>query len=1190
LKNVLQVSVLSLFLAASVASAQTGPLTNGFIYTFAGNGIPYGDSGDGGSAISAEIWGPGGVATDPAGNLYISDNSSVRKVEATTGIITTVAGNGTPGFSGDGGPAIDAEFERPVGIALDANGNLYIADRENNRIRKVDASTGIVTTVAGNGTNGFSGDGGPATSAELFYPDNVALDAAGNLYIADTNNERIRKVDRATGIITTVAGSSNVPTNGDGDGGQATSATLTVPEGVALDTVGNLYIGDTYDNRVRKVDAVTGIITTVAGTGTEGYNGDGEAATSAELTYPYGLVLDAPGNLYITDSINNRIRRVDALSGIITTIAGDGPTGDGGYSGDGGPAIDAELANPFGITLDTTGNLYIADTFNYRVRVVRPAALIATTTTIIANPTDLNVGQPLTLTAPVTLASGSTLAGTVTFYNGSISLGNATLNSSGAAVLTLTPGAGSYSITASYNGSSTDAPSQSTPPVPVTVIGIATTTTLTASAISLPLGQILTLTATVNAASGDTPTGTVTFFNGQTSLGSGPLSSSGVATLAITPAIGSYSIIASYGGSATDGASSSSAVPVTVTAASNSPDIYTFAGDGVMGYNGDGELATSAELYGSVQMAMDVAGNVYLADTDNHRIRKVFASTGTITTVAGNGTSGYTGDGGPAIDAELVNPLGVAVDAAGNLYIADTDFAIRKVDAATGMISTIVGNGSQSQGPVTCGSGLAINVEIYSPESIVLDKAGNIYFVEGNDICEVNAATGNIFRVAGDAGGQIGDSGDGGPATSAFLGAPLAITFDASGNLYIADTRSQRVRRIDAVTDIITTYAGNGNMGYSGDGGPATSAELSDPAGVALDADGNLFVSSWYSLPVTDGSRVRRVDAVTGIITTYAGNGNIGFSGDGGPANLAELAGPSGLMEDAKNNLYIADIGTNHIRIVGQKPVYSGAATSTTLTASSDPAAFGSTVTFTATVAGDVNTLTGTVSFYDGTTLLATETLASESATYATSTLSIGQHNITAVYSGGGGYNGSTSNVIVETIVPIDFSISASPNSQSVYTGEAASYTVTITPGIGFNWTVALSCTQLPANSSCTFSPATVSGGTWSSKLVVQTTASSSAASAFVISAKLRVTALAGLFLLILPSRLRRSRKGWPMFLVIFATLAAGAAITGCSAPGSLTGSTPVGAQTITVTGIAINGSQKLTHATSVTLNVNSLF
>ena len=728
----------------------------------------------------------------------------------------------------------------------------------------------------------------------------------------------------------------------------------------------------------------------------------------------------------------------------------------------------------------------------------------------------------------------------------------------------------------------------------ITLPGIPTTTSLSASAVSMPVGQILVLTATVIAASGDTPTGTVTFLNGQTSLGSGSLNSNGVATIAITPAIGSYSITASYGGSTTDAPSSSTPVPVSVTGASNSPDIYTFAGDGVQGYNGDGELATSAEFYGPEATAIDAYGNVYIADTWNHRIRKVFASTGTIATVAGTGTPGYSGDGGPAIDAELDYPYGIAIDTAGNLYIPNTNFLVREVNAATGIISTIAGTGVQYQGPVICGSGLAISTEIYSPTAITLDNAGNIYVVVGNDICKVEASTGIISRFAGNAGGGGGYGGDGGPAASALLNFPDAITFDGSGNLYIADTINQRVRRIDAVTGIITTVAGNGYGGYyggySGDGGPAISAELCYPSGVALDGNGNLYISEQSSPTVIDSTRVRRVDAGTGIITTYAGDGISGYSGDGGPANLAELSGPAGLMENAKNNLYIADAGGNRIRIVGQEPIYSAAATSTTLTASADPAAFGSTVTFTATVAGDANAFTGTVSFYDGTTLLATETLASNTATYATSTLSIGSHNITAVYSGGGGFNGSTSNVLVESIVPIDFTISASPTSKSVYTGEAASYTVTITPGVGFNWTVALSCTQLPANAACTFSPATVNGGTWSSTLVVQTTPPSPATSASVLSSNLRITALAGFFLLIIPNRLRRYRKGWPLFLVIIALAAFGTSITACSAPGPLTGATPVGAQTITVTGTATSGAQTLTHSANVTLNVNSLF
>jgi sugar lactone lactonase YvrE len=1189
LKSLVKVSALSLFLAAAVASAQTGPLANGYIYTYAGNGIQ-GYSGDGGAASTAELSWPRGVSLDAGGNLYIADTSNdrIRRVDAASGIVTTVVG-GTQGSSGDGGPAISAELSYPEGVTSDAAGNLYIADTLNNRIRKVDAATGIITAVAGNGTGGFGGDGGLATNALLDVPAAVALDTSGDIYVADTGNNCIRRVDAITGIIITVAGDGNAGFSGDG--GPATKAELTTPFGIAVDASGNLYIPG--DLRIREVSAATAIITTIAGNGIQGYSGDGGPAVDAEFWDTEGVTVDTSGNLYIADTADGTIRRVSAATGIIITVAGDGVDG---YGGDGGPTTSAELHYPEDAALDGAGNLYIADTWNNRVRVVRPnTPEITTNTTLTAVSTTLTVGQTLTLTATVTQASGGTPAGTVTFNNGTVSLGSATLNGSGVATLTFTPAVGNYSVTASYGGSSTDSPSRSTPPDLVTVNGIATTTSLSASAISLPVGQILTVTATVDAASGSTPTETVTFLNGTTSLGSGSLNNSGVATLAITPSVGSYSIIASYGGSTTDDASSSTAVSVSVTSASNSPNIYTFAGDGVLGYNGDGELATSAELNGSVQMAMDTNGNVYLADGYNHRIRKVFASTGTIATVAGNGTSGYSGDGGPAIDAELENPNGVAIDAAGNIYISDSFFTIRKVDAATGIISTIVGDGVQYQGPVICGSGQAINVEIYSPTAIALDHAGNIYFAEGNDICKVEAATGIISRFAGDVGGGSGYSGDGGPATSAELNFPLAMTLDTSGNMYIADTDNQRVRRIDAVTGIITTVAGNGgggpDGGYSGDGGPATSAELSDPEGVALDADENLFVSSVYTWRVTDGSRVRRVDARTGVITTYAGNGNMGFSGDGGPANDAELSGPTGLMVDANNNLYIADANANNrIRIVGQKPVYLGATTTTTLSASSDPSAFGSTVTFTATVAGSANTLTGTVSFYDGTTLLATETLASETATYATSTLSIGSHNITAVYSGGGGINGSTSNVVVESIVPIDFSISASPGSQTVYTGQPAAYNVTIAPGIGFDWQVALSCTELPANTTCTFSPATVNGGAWSSKLAVQTSAPGPAATASVLSNKLRVTALAGLFLLIIPGRLRRYRRGWPLFLAIFALLATGTAITGCSSPGPLTGGTPVGAQTITVTGIATNGAQTLTHATNVTLNVKSLF
>jgi hypothetical protein len=340
--------------------------TPGLISTVAGDGTG-GYSGDGGKATSAELYEPYGAAVDAAGNIYIADtiNERVRKVTVSTGDISTVAGNGMYGYSGDGGPATSAQLDLPTRVALDSAGNIYIADWGNQRIRKVTVSTGDISTVAGNGTPGFSGDGGKATSAELNDPFDVVVDAAGNIYIADEANNRIRKVAASTGDISTVAG--NGTAGFSGDGGAATSAELHFPRGVALDTANNIYIAD-YDNqRVRKVTVSSGDISTVAGNGTAGFSGDGGPATSAELNYLLGVAVDSAGNIYIADTSNNRIRKVTVSTGDISTVAGDGTAG---YSGDGGPATSAELYDPFGVAVDSAGNVYISDTLNNRIRKV----------------------------------------------------------------------------------------------------------------------------------------------------------------------------------------------------------------------------------------------------------------------------------------------------------------------------------------------------------------------------------------------------------------------------------------------------------------------------------------------------------------------------------------------------------------------------------------------------------------------------------------------------------------------------------------------------------------------------------------------------------------------------------------------------------------------------------------------------
>jgi sugar lactone lactonase YvrE len=345
---------------ASLAAAPTAVAFPGEINTFAGTGAA-GFSGDGGPAISAKLNNPQGMAVDGVGDLYIADsfNYRVRKV-ATAGTITTVAGNGALGFSGDGGPATSAKLYNPSDVAFDGAGNLYIADAFNNRVRKVDLS-GTITTVAGTGSKGFSGDGGPATSAQLNYPVALAFDGAGNLYIDDTRNNRIRKVD-PSGTMTTFAGSGGTgPRNGgfSGDGGPATTAQLNSPLGVAVDGAGNLYIADTNNHRVRKVDP-SGTITTFAGSGgtlprDAAFSGDGGSATSARLSYPDDVAVGG-GGIYI--ATYERVRKVNG-TGTITTVAGGGSD----YPGDGGPATSAGLRYAGQLTVDSAGNFYISDDF-----------------------------------------------------------------------------------------------------------------------------------------------------------------------------------------------------------------------------------------------------------------------------------------------------------------------------------------------------------------------------------------------------------------------------------------------------------------------------------------------------------------------------------------------------------------------------------------------------------------------------------------------------------------------------------------------------------------------------------------------------------------------------------------------------------------------------------------------------------
>ncbi len=334
--------------------------------TIAGNNT-VGYSGDGGIAALAVLNAPQGTVSDHSGNLFFADanNNCVRKISI-TGIITTVAGNGTAGYSGDGGPATDAQLFIPLSVAIDTSGNIFIVENKNHCIRKVDAM-GMISTIAGNGTSGFSGDGGPASDALLHRPTGIAADKLGNIYFNDAGNARMRKIDDV-GIITTIAGTGIIGYSGDG--GQATAATLRGPYGICFDGTGNIYFADGGNNVVRKIET-TGLISTIAGNGVYSFGGDDSAATSARFANPQHIAIDNSGNLYIADYGNNRIRKVDG-AGVITTVAGDGIPG---YNGD-GPATSKELFRPNGIAVGAMGEIFIADQGNNRIRHVMSPLIV----------------------------------------------------------------------------------------------------------------------------------------------------------------------------------------------------------------------------------------------------------------------------------------------------------------------------------------------------------------------------------------------------------------------------------------------------------------------------------------------------------------------------------------------------------------------------------------------------------------------------------------------------------------------------------------------------------------------------------------------------------------------------------------------------------------------------------------------
>jgi sugar lactone lactonase YvrE len=1076
-------TALAIRLVAGSATGAVGTFVPGTISTVAGSQAwIYG--GDGTPATQTSIFLPFGFAVDAAGNLFIADSSNdrIRKVDAKTKIVTTIAGNGIIGATGDGGPAIGATISNPSSIALDAAGNLYFSDSGNNGVRRIDAFTGNISTVAGIlGSHGYTGDSGPAILATLNTPNGLAFDAAGNLYIADTGNHVIRLVNAATGLITTVAGRGGPDFYGDG--GPASAAALASPWSITVAPSGELYIADQNNHRIRKIDNF-GIISTVVGNGKPGFSGDQKVATSAQLDVPASVAIDVAGNIYVADSGNNRVRKVNAQTNIITTIAGNSTES---FTGDSGPADQAGLYGPYTLALDGQDNLFIADVFHNRIRKISsnaatlefppirvgrvsapltqaiendgnapmtlssilsitnsqldPATTLCATSVVLApldkcvigvkfaptitgdpvlgtvnvasdagnspgvlylsgqvldiDPTTLTLASSLnpgTTGTPITfsvtaISAGSTPTGAMTFLDGATPMGTVQLQAGGNVSFTTSSlSGGQHSITASYAGDSSNAAAVSAALIEIVKdTQTPTATTLTSSLNPLDAGAPVQLTATVDVKALGSGTaavaGTVTFLDGGTVLGTATINGSsatidrGSATLkATTLSVGNHNIIASYAGTPADGSSSSTPLVQVVRIATTNMVLTTATNPSISG----APLALSATI---VSTGGTPTGNIIFSDGSRTLGTTPLNGQG-VATLLVNGpawtpgthtlTAAYVGD---SLDSPSTSP---AVAQVVNLA---------KTTVTLGSSLNPAGLGAQ----VTFTAGVTTNGG--SP-------SGSLQFYDGTILLgtvDINALGTEVFSTSSLALGSH-------PITAVYIG----DTYDSAATSNIVT----QVVQPATVTNLLSSSKTPTLFGEPVVFTVNLTGTGSKPMGTVTFNDGATVLTT---LPL-DSSGV--VTFTTTTLTIGAHTVTATYNGDTNHAITTSAA-----------------ITQNVLQV-----------TATTLISSSSHAIAGVPVTFRANVVGaSGKPVTGLVTFTDGATALTSVAPDSTGLASYTINLPVGAHSVVASY---GGDQQDATSVSTSAPVLVDIAITTTTlisSTNPVLAGAPLTFTATVT-------------------------------------------------------------------------------------------------------------------------------------------------